>query len=184
VVSAAPVAPPPAPTGLNAAPSNREVALSWAAAPRAKSYLVKRADRPGGPYAEIATAVGATHQDTGLTNDRKYYYVITAVNAGGESAASAEVQASPVDPPTVPENAAATAANTQVLLTWTSVSNATYYQIKRATDRRGPYVTVANVSRIGHVDNNVENGKTYHYIIHALNPGGRSPHSLRVAATP
>jgi len=183
-VSAAPVAPPPAPTGLSAAPGNRETALSWASAPRARSYLVKRAERAGGPYAEIATAVGPSHQDTGLTNGRTYYYVVTGVNAGGESAPSPEVQAVPVDPPGVPENLNAIAGNNQVLITWSAVPGATYYQIKRATDKRGPYVTTANVTRLNHVDNSVENGKSYFYIVHALNSGGRSAHSARVTAVP
>ena len=183
-VTASPIAPPQAPTGLSATPTNREATLSWTASPRAQSYLVKRSTRPGGPYPTVATAVGPTHQDTGLTNGVTYHYVVTAVNAGGESVPSAEARATPVDPPPAPEFVSATAGNNQILLNWGPVVGATHYQIKRATDKRGPYVTAANVTRVNHLDNGVENGKTYFYIVHAMNYGGRSPHSIRVSATP
>lgn len=181
---ASPVAPPPAPTGVSAAPGSQEATLTWSESPRSRSYLVKRGLAPGGPYADIATAVGPSHQDTGLTNGTSYYYVITAVNAGGESAPSVEVQATPVAAPPAPSDVVATAGNNQVLVSWGASPGATYYQIKRATDKRGPYVTTANVTRTSYVDNGAENGKTYFYIVHALNPGGRSPHSLRTSAVP
>lgn len=182
--TATPVAPPTAPTGLSSSAGNREVELKWAPSTRAVSYLVKRSDVPGGPFQDIATAVGPGHQDSGLENGKNYYYVITAVNTGGESAPSAEIQGTPIEPPATPGNVTATAGNNQVLVAWSASSGATYYRIKRANDRRGPYVTVANVSRLNHVDNGVENGKTYYYVVHALNAGGKSAHSVRVSATP
>jgi fibronectin type 3 domain-containing protein len=182
--SATPVAPPPAPTGLAASAGNHEIELKWVAAPRATNYLVKRAEASGGPYVEIATVVGPGHHDTRLENGQTYYYVVTAVNAGGESAPSAEAQSSPVEPPGVPTNLTAVAGNNQVLLNWSAVPGATYYRVKRATDKRGPYVTAATVARTSTIDNGVENGKTYHYVVLALNAGGRSAHSVRVAATP
>jgi fibronectin type 3 domain-containing protein len=184
VAAATPVAPPAAPTGLAAAAANREITLTWATSARATSYLVKRAEASGGPHAEIATAVGLSHQDTGLENGKSYFYVVTAVNAGGESAPSAETQATPVDPPATPTGVAATAGNNQVLINWTAVPGATYYRIKRATDKRGPYVTVGSVSRITFIDGDVENGQAYFYVVHSLNAGGRSAHSTRVSATP
>jgi len=64
--------------------------------------------------------------------------VVTAVNAGGESALSAEVRSTPVDAPSAPENVGAIAGNNQVLISWNPVAGATYYQLKRATDKRGP----------------------------------------------
>ena len=49
------------------------------------------------------------YTNTGLTNDTTYYYVVSAVNASGESADSAEASATPSEPPvslsgSVPEN--------------------------------------------------------------------------------
>lgn len=182
--SVTPIAPPAPPTGLAAAPGNHEIELKWVASARASTYLIKRATVRGGPFVTIGTSVGLVHQDPGLENGKTYYYVVTAVNAGGESAPSSEAQATPVDPPDVPTNVTATAGNNQVLLSWSAVAGATYYRVKRATDKRGPYVTAGNVSRLSYVDNGVENGKAYYYVVHALNAGGRSAHSARVTATP
>ncbi|MBW5449426.1 cellulose 1,4-beta-cellobiosidase [Cohnella sp. CFH 77786] len=100
-VSAAPQAQPvpAAPTGLTAAAGNAQAALSWTASSGATSYNVKRATTSGGPYTTIATGVtAASYTNTGLTNGTTYYYVVSAVNASGESANSAQASATPQAP--------------------------------------------------------------------------------------
>jgi fibronectin type 3 domain-containing protein len=101
-VNAKPVPPPApaAPTGLVATAGNTQVALSWTASSGATSYAVKGSTAPGGPYAVIqpsTTATNFTH--TGLVNGTTYYYVVSASNAGGESANSGQAQAVPTAPP-------------------------------------------------------------------------------------
>jgi hypothetical protein len=92
---------PDAPTGLAAAAGDGEVALSWAAADRATKYNVKRSTASGGPYTTIAAGVaGTSYTDTDVLNGTTYYYVVSAVNAGGESADSAEASATPEAPET------------------------------------------------------------------------------------
>jgi chitin-binding protein len=87
---------PPAPTGLAATAGNAQVALSWGAASGATSYNVKRSTTNGGPYSNVATNVTATtFTNTGLTNGTTYYYVVTAVNANGESGVSAQASGTP-----------------------------------------------------------------------------------------
>jgi predicted carbohydrate-binding protein with CBM5 and CBM33 domain len=91
-----PAAVPPAPTGLTAAAGNAQVQLAWNAAAGATSYNVKRSTTNGGPYSNVATGVTATsYTNTGLTNGTTYYYVVTAVNAGGESPVSNQASATP-----------------------------------------------------------------------------------------
>lgn len=91
---------PNSPTNLTAAPGNTKVNLSWNAVEAATNYNVKRSETPGGPYQKIATTTtGAiTYSDTGLQNGTTYYYVVSAVNAGGESPDSIEVSATPTAP--------------------------------------------------------------------------------------
>jgi len=90
--------PPPTPTGLGATPGDGSVSLSWSASAGADDYRVKRSTSDGGPYTTIASPAGTSFADDGLSNGTTYYYVITAVNTGGESAASTQAEATPSGP--------------------------------------------------------------------------------------
>jgi hypothetical protein len=93
-VSATPqaLALPAAPTGLSAAAGKKRATLSWSAVAGAASYRLKRSTTSGGPYAVVASNVtGTTFTNTGLASGTTYYYVVSAVNAVGEGANSAQV---------------------------------------------------------------------------------------------
>ena len=90
-----PSQPPPVPTGLTATAGNGQVQLGWSASPGATSYNVKRSTTSSGPYATAGSASGTSFTNTGLTNGTLYFFVVTAVNAAGESANSLEVSARP-----------------------------------------------------------------------------------------
>jgi len=90
---------PAAPTNLAATAGNAQVALSWTAASGATSYNVKRSLTNGGPYANVQTGVaGTTFTNTGLVNGTPYYYVVTALNASGESPVSLQASGTPTAP--------------------------------------------------------------------------------------
>lgn len=85
-----------APSSLTATGGNSVVDLSWGAASGADSYTVKRSLTAGGPYTVIAEGVtDTTYSDKDVVNGTTYYYVVTAVSAGGESANSNEASATP-----------------------------------------------------------------------------------------
>lgn len=87
---------PSAPTGLAGTAGNAQVSLAWNAVSGATGYNVKRATISGGPYANVAANTTATSfVNTGLTNGTPYYYVVTALNASGESPISTQVSATP-----------------------------------------------------------------------------------------
>lgn len=88
-------APPAAPTNLVASPGNAQVQLTWTASSGATSYNVKRATVSGGPFTLAGTSTTTSFTDTGLTNGTTFFYVVSAVNANGESANSAQVSATP-----------------------------------------------------------------------------------------
>jgi len=91
-----PGAVPNPPTGLSATAGNAQATLTWTAVSGATSYNVKRSLTSGGPYANVMTGVTATtFTNTGLTNGTQYFYVITALNASGESAISTQASATP-----------------------------------------------------------------------------------------
>ena len=95
---------PAAPSSLTATAGNGQVALAWGAVTGAASYNVYRGTSAGGEAAApVATGLtSASYTDTGLTNGTKYFYVVTAVNGGGESAKSNEASATPTAPATTP----------------------------------------------------------------------------------
>jgi fibronectin type 3 domain-containing protein len=87
--------PPAAPTGLAANPGNAQVALSWNTSTGATSYNVKRSTVNGSGYVTVSSPTTNSYTNTGLTNGTTYYYVVSAVNANGESANSSQVSATP-----------------------------------------------------------------------------------------
>jgi fibronectin type 3 domain-containing protein len=188
-VNATPTAPPPpgAPAGLQATPGNTQVSLSWTASTSATSYHVKRSTTSGGPYTQVSAPTVANFTDTGLTNGATYYYVVSALNATGESANSSQASATPiapVTPPAAPTGLQATAGNAQVSLTWTSSAGATSYHVKRSTTSGGPYVQVAAPATTSDVDTGLTNGTTYFYVVSALNAAGESANSSQASVTP
>ncbi len=82
---------PPAPADLVALGWNGAVDLGWTPASGATSYSVKRATTSGGAYTTLASGVASpAYSDTTAVDGTTYYYVVSATNAGGESANSAE----------------------------------------------------------------------------------------------
>ena len=90
--SATTLTPPPVPTSLVATGLyGGQIALSWNTSAGATSYTVKRAFISGGPYVTLVSSVPSTvFTNTGLTIGLTYYYVVSAVNANGESTNSNE----------------------------------------------------------------------------------------------
>ena len=79
-------APPPAPVNLTALGGNGLAALSWTAANRTASYTVRRSLTSGGPYTALQSGITTTYYtDSTVSNGTTYYYVVSAVNAFGES---------------------------------------------------------------------------------------------------
>ena len=85
------------PTGVTAVGGNAQVAVGWKASAGATSYNLYWSLSPGATTASTKIA-GATspYPHTGLTNGIPYYYVVTAVNAGGESVPSPGATATPL----------------------------------------------------------------------------------------
>jgi fibronectin type 3 domain-containing protein len=183
----APQTPPPTPANLVATPANAQVSLSWSTSIGATSYNVKRSTVTGGPYTKISSPTAATYSDTSVTNGTKYFYVVSAVNASGESANSSEVTATPAaptTPPPTPANLQATAGNAQVALTWSASAGATSYNVKRSTTNGGPYTQISSPSTNSFTDTGLTNATTYYYVVSAVNSAGQSANSNQASATP
>jgi hypothetical protein len=110
-------------------------------------------------------------------------YVIGGSNGTGFET-TVDVYSPPFVVPTAP-SLNATAGNSQVVLSWSTVGGATYYNLKRSEIAGGPYTSFANsVTDPSYTDITVTNGKTYYYIVTASNSGGESINSNEASATP
>jgi fibronectin type III domain protein len=175
------------PANLTATPGDTSVTLAWTTSSDATAYTVKRGTAAGGPYTKIASPTSTGYKDTSLTNGTAYYYVVSATNAGGESANSNEASATPsaATAPPVPANLTATPGDSQVQLTWTASTGATTYNVKRSTTNGGPYTQIATPTSNSYTDTGLTNGTTYYYVVSAVGAGAaESANSTQVSATP
>ncbi|MEJ6979706.1 fibronectin type III domain-containing protein [Pedobacter sp. P351] len=87
--------------------------------------------------------------------------------------------------PAAPTGLTATAGDTQAALSWTAVSGATSYNVKRATTTGGPYTTVVTgVTAANYTNTGLTNGTPYYYVVSAVNGVGEGANSAQVSATP
>ncbi|MHA6533655.1 cadherin-like beta sandwich domain-containing protein [Paenibacillus sp. BAC0078] len=164
--------------------------LAWTPVSGATGYTVYASTVPG-TYGTALATLGAgadSYSAAGLTNGTTYYFVVKAVNAGGVSAASNEVSATPQMPApgSAPMIQSVTAGDGQVHLVWDTVGGATGYTIYQSTTS-GDY-KAATGSVTGTVYSydatGLTNGTTYYFVVKAVNAGGISAASNEVSATP
>jgi fibronectin type 3 domain-containing protein len=146
------------------------VLLSWMPSTVAVSgYNVYSSSLPGGPYTKLGSSpvTGTTYTDRTVLPGNTYYYVLTAVDSNNvESAFSNEVSA------TVPLSGGGVAQVAHsVHLSWTpSASAVTGYNAYSSAVPGGPYTKLAAspLSGTTFTDNNVASGKTYYYVMTAV----------------
>jgi len=87
-----PPQPPPAPpTNLSATTNFNVITLSWTGSSGATNYNVKRSQSTNGPFTTIGSTAGTSFTDSTVPPGATRSYVVTALNAFGESANSAVI---------------------------------------------------------------------------------------------
>ena len=184
---------PAAPTGVQATAGDGTIILTWSPVNNATSYNIYWSFTSGvalSPSNELANRTSPAHLTGG--NGTTYYFVVTAVNAYGESLASAEVNATPsaggsttYSVPAAPTGVHAVAGDSQITLSWTAVTGATSYNIYWSNSAG---VTTSTGQVLYNQPNPVilpaANGTTYYAVITAVNANGESTPSAEVSATP
>lgn len=130
------------------------------------------------PYVKTALAAGTS-----------YYYIVTAVNSVGESAASTQISATTTAAPAVvpgtPTAVTATGGSNQVTLAWPAVSGATSYNVYYATTTGVTKASGAKITNAAspYVQSGLASGTAYYYIVTAVNTGGEGTASAQITAT-
>jgi len=190
-VSATPQGAVPAPpTGLSATPGNTQVSLSWTASSGATSYNVKRSTTSGGPYTTVGSPTGTSFTNTGLVNGTTYFYVVSAVNASGESGNSAQVSATPQGVVPAPPTGVSANANKpgRLSVRWTQsvtpgvTQNAIFRRTSSGTYPASPIATIA--ANTQYQDDNLTKGTTYCYVVTAISSAGSSAPSNESCGSP
>jgi hypothetical protein len=106
-----------APINLVALGTNLLVNLTWNIVTGATSYTLKRGTTSGN-YPTVFSGLTATnYADANVTNAVNYFYVVSAVGAGGESSNSLPATAAPL-PSNQPTNLVVQPASGQLQLSW------------------------------------------------------------------
>ena len=180
-VSAATV--PDAPTNLHADGGNAKIILNWTApvnngGSNIDGYLVYKGTSPltMSFYRNVLPTSPLTFVDTTVTNGITYYYNLTAHNSLGQGGCSATVSAMPLNVPSAPTAAKATAGLGQMNLNWDPPYNGggspvTNYRIYRGTTPT-LLLFLKDSAQTYTTDPGLSNGQTYYYQITAVNAVG------------
>jgi sugar lactone lactonase YvrE/fibronectin type 3 domain-containing protein len=172
-VSATPGVLPPAPTGVTIVSGNAQDTLSWQAVTGATSYNVYYRTTPGVSVAN-GTKIANTSSGTAITsllNGTEYYFVVTAVKNGLESAVSSEVGATPqASTSGVVSGLTISGGNGQSTLSWTAITGATSYNVYYRTTAG---VTIANGTKVTGVTSGspitgLTNGTMHYFVVTAM----------------
>ena len=170
------------PTSVKAAntDSTGQVKLTWKKVSGAKNYTVYRATSKTGTYTKLKTTSSTSYTDSSATVGKTYYYKVTANHKTStyNSAYSAIVSES--------RNLAQPNVTVKLYkgdpkLSWKKITDATKYEIYRATSENGKYTKIAEVSKsktsYTDTDKKVKSGKTYYYKVKAIKSGANSAYS-------
>ena len=150
--------------------------MSWTAASGATSYNVKFSTTSGDSNPTVTNVTTTSLLLTGLVNGTTYYFMVSALNSGGESADSSEVSATPT---VLVSGLTASVVNAQVQLQWNAYPGATGYSVKRALVSGGSYTILVTTS---YADTTVGTCQTYYYVVTMILSSVESAPSVEASA--
>jgi fibronectin type 3 domain-containing protein len=175
-----------APTGLQAAPLDSAITLSWVASPNATSYVVYQSTAPSGEgLRPVVTGLGGTSTTIrGLTDHTAYYFRVAAQTPAGLSTPSSEASATPVPPPGIIANIQAQPGNGSASLSWSPSTDATSYSLYQGTAPGSESLVMTGITATNYTASALTNGTAYYFYVVANNGSGSGPKSLEASVTP
>ena len=152
---------PPAPSNLEASVSAASMSLSWDAVSAADSYKIYR-------DGALLSSVSTESFSQSNLDDGTYLYEVASVNEYGESADRASISVSvSASAPEEPTDLRVSLSGASVVLSWSTVSNASGYEVYRDGN------LVASIDTHSFSQNNLADG-TYLYEVASVNDYGVS----------
>lgn len=152
------------------ATSSSSITVSWSSVSGALGYYVYRDTSPDGTYSKVGTVSSAStsYTNTGLLSGTTYYYKVSAYNSTGEGSLSPYAFATtPLNPPSGVY--AKAESKSGITVSWSSVSQATGYNVYRSTSANGPYNVVGTTSSTSYTNTGLSPCITYYYKVSAYN---------------
>lgn len=158
---------------------SKHLKIGWESVIGAEGYYVYRKNADTGKYEQIAKLASSetSYIDTVVADATKYYYRVKAYNTSNEKEGVGQVSHSKGGKSlAVPEITKLVSKNKSTLqITWSKVSGATGYYIKRSTSKGSGYKTVAAItsgSTVEYKDTSVTAGEKYYYKVQAYHVSG------------
>jgi fibronectin type 3 domain-containing protein len=190
-VSATPTLP------VTATPADSQVTIAWPQVTGATSYNIywsttSQISTGTNTNANVTNVTTTSGSVPSLSDGVTYYFVVTSVINGVESAGSTPVSAMPssAPAPAEPTGVTVTPGNGQITIAWPQVTNATSYNIYWSTN---PGVTsgagtngtlISGVTTTSYTQIGLTNGTIYYYVVTAVDGNGESPASIQVSVAP
>ncbi|MFI6317488.1 fibronectin type III domain-containing protein [Nonomuraea sp. NPDC050556] len=176
---------PGAPTGVSAAPGDRQATVSWTAPADGGSPITAYAvtTNPAGGTVAIS---GTTATVTGLTNGVAYTFTVKASNAvGAGPVSSPSLPVTPRTIPATPTGVRVVPGDASATVSWSAPADGgspiTAYTVRADP---GDIKVTADGTATSVVVSGLVNGRPYTFTVQASNAAGTSPASAPVAATP
>ena len=147
--------------------SDGAVTIKWEKIAGATKYEIWRATSRNGTYTRVGTTSNTSYNNTSGTVGKTYYYKVRAI-CDKEAAASAYSEVLSGARDLASPKAKVALKSKKPYLSCDKVTNATKYQVYRATSKNGTYKLVSTTTNRYYKDTKATKNKTYYYKVVAV----------------
>jgi fibronectin type 3 domain-containing protein len=166
--------------------SANSIFVRWDASVQADSYRIYRADSAGGAYSILPSVANNTlnYTDTTVAAGNEYYYKVAGVNVLGEGGLSAYTSAATIAPSAPVGVTAAALSESQIAVSWNTVSGASAYKLYRSENAVGTFTLLTTITspNVNYIDASLAPVTEYFYKVSAVNGIGEGVQSDTVSA--